>query len=135
MSRAQPAPGLAHRQRSLSVTGLPADSVPKVRGAQGVGITFHFDGPILEEAVRVDAARVRVVDVGRRSLLVEPLTVPRADPPTQVSVRYADGQPRSATFAIVPHPSEVDTWVEVTRPTQPAGRGVPGAAGRAGRPL
>ncbi|HLL02426.1 MAG TPA: DUF2381 family protein [Myxococcaceae bacterium] len=121
VSRAQPAPGLAHRQRSLSVTGLPAESVPEVRGAQGVGITFHFDGPILEESIKVDEERVRVVDVGKRSLLVEPLTTPRTDPPTQVSVRYADGEPRSATFAIVPHPSEVDTWVEVTRPTQPPG--------------
>ena len=118
---AQPSLGPALRKRSLTLTSGPSEPLPEVRGAQGVGITFHFDGPILEESVKVDEDRVRVVDVGKRSLLVEPLTAPRADAPTQVSVRYADGEPRRATFAIVPHPSEVDTWVEVTRPPQPPG--------------
>jgi uncharacterized protein (TIGR02268 family) len=119
VARAQSAPGPAVRKRSLTVTGNPAEPLPEVRGAQGVGITFHFDGPILEESVRADASRVRVVDVGKRSLLVQPLTPPRADQPMEVSVLYAEGEPRWAAFAIVAHPSEVDVWVEVTRRTQP----------------
>ena len=117
MAGAQPLLGPALRKRSLTLTGGPSEPLPEVRGAQGVGITFHFDGPILEESVRVDAARVRVVDVGKRSLLVEPLTAPRENEPLKVSVLYADGAPRRAAFVIVPHPSEVDVWVEVTRPT------------------
>ncbi len=121
VARAQPTPSPTHRQRSLTVTGNPTEPVPEVRGAQGVGITFHFDGPLLESSVRVDEARVRVVDVGKRSLLIEPLTAPRADQPVEVSVLYADGEPRRAVFVIVPHPSEVDTWLEVTRRTQPPG--------------
>ncbi len=121
VARAQPAPGSASRQRSLTVTGDPTEPVPEVRGAQGAGITFHFDGPILEGSVRVDEARVRVVDVGKRSLLVEPLTPPRADQPMEVSVLYSDGEPRRAAFVIVAHPSEVDMWVEVTRRAPPLG--------------
>ncbi|HLL06389.1 MAG TPA: DUF2381 family protein [Myxococcaceae bacterium] len=117
-ARAQPASGPTPRQRSLTVTGNPTEPVPEVHGAQGAGITFHFDGPILEGSVRVDEARVRVVDVGKRSLLVVPLAPPRADQPMEVSVLYADGEPRRAAFVIVAHPSEVDTWIEVTRRAQ-----------------
>lgn len=112
---AQPSAGPVLRKRSLTVTGNPSEPVPEVRGAKGLGITFHFDGPILEESVRVDAARVRVVDVGKRSLLVEPLVALQAEAPTEVSVVYEQGEPRRATFVLVAHPSEVDVWVEVTR--------------------
>ena len=119
VARAQPAPGRAHRQRSITVTGHPAEPLPEVRGAQGSGITFHFDGPIREESVKVDASRIRFVDVGKQSLLVAPVTEPRADQPTEVSVMFADGEQERAAFRIVPHPSEVDTWIEVTRKTDP----------------
>jgi len=115
---AQPAPSRALRQRSITVTGNPADPLPEVRGAKGIGITFHFDGAIREESVKVDESRIRVVDVGKTSLLVEPVTEPRADQPSEVSVMFVDGEQERGAFAIVPHPSEVDTWIEVTRRTE-----------------
>lgn len=118
VARAQPAPGRAHRQRSITVTGNPADPAAEVRGAKGIGITFHFDGPILEESVKVDEARIRVVDVGKRSLLVELVAEPQAEQPSEVSVSFADGAQQRAAFVIVPHPSEVDTWIGVTRRTE-----------------
>jgi uncharacterized protein (TIGR02268 family) len=86
-----------------------------VRGAKGIGITFHFDGPILEESVKVDESRIRIVDVGKRSLLVELIAEPLAEQPSEVSVTFADGAQQHAVFVIVPHPSEVDTGIGVTR--------------------
>jgi uncharacterized protein (TIGR02268 family) len=121
VARAQPAPSPAHRQRSLTVTGNPAAPVPEVRGAKGLGIAFHFDGPILQESVKVDEAFIRVVDVGKKSLLVELVAEPREDQPSEVSVTFADGEQERAAFRIVPHPSEVDTWIEVTRRTEQLG--------------
>jgi uncharacterized protein (TIGR02268 family) len=120
-ARAQPAPSRAHHRRSIIVTGNPADPLPEVRSAKGIGITLHFDGEIREESVKVDECRIRVVDVGKKSLLVEPVTAPRADQPSEVSVMFADGEQERAAFVIVPHPSEVDTWIEVTRQTEKSG--------------
>jgi len=121
VAQAQPAPSRTHRQRSITLTGNPADPAAEVRGAKGIGITFHFDGPILEESVKVDEARIRVVDVGKRSLLIELVAEPRAEQPSEVSVTFADGAQRRAAFAIVPHPSEVDTWIGVIRRTEELG--------------
>jgi uncharacterized protein (TIGR02268 family) len=121
MARAQPAPSRAHRQRSITVTGNPADPLPEVRGAKGRGIVFHFDGPIREDSIKVDESRIRVLDVGKKSLLVEPITEPREDQPSEVAVTFADGKQERAAFTIVPHPSEVDTWIEVTRQTEQPG--------------
>ena len=121
-ARAQPTPSRALRQRSIAVTGNAAAPLPEVRGAKGIGITFHFDGAIREESVKVDESRIRVVDVGKNSLLVAPVTEPRADQPSEVSVMFADGEEQErAAFRIVPHPSEVDTWIEVTRQTAQPG--------------
>jgi uncharacterized protein (TIGR02268 family) len=121
VARAQPAPNRAHRQRAITITGNPAAPLPEVRGAQGIGITFHFDGLIREDSIKVDESRIRVVDVGRQSLLVEPVIEPREDQPSEVSVTFADGEQERAAFRIVPHPSEVDTWIEVTRQTEQPG--------------
>ncbi|WP_281248014.1 DUF2381 family protein [Stigmatella erecta] len=118
VARAQPAPSRAHRQRSITVTGYPTAPLPEVRGAKGIGITFHFDGLIREDSIKVDESRIRIVDVGRKSLLVEPVTEPRADQPSEVSVTFADGEQERAAFRIVPHPSEVDMWIEVMRQTE-----------------
>ena len=121
VARAQPAPNRLHRQRSITISSNTADPVPEVRGAKGIGITFHFDGPIREESIKVDDSRIRVVDMGKQSLLVEPITEPRADHPSEVAVTFADGEQERAAFRIVPHPSEVNTWIEVTRqPEQPS---------------
>jgi uncharacterized protein (TIGR02268 family) len=121
VARAQPVPSRALRQRSVTVTGSPAEPLPEVRGAKGMGITFHFDGALREESVKVDESQIRVVDVGKNSLLVEPVTEPRADQPSEVSVMFADREQERAAFVIVPHPSEVDSWIEVTRRTEQPG--------------
>lgn len=118
LARAQSAPTRSHRQRPITLTGNPADPLPEVRGAKGIGITFHFDGPIREDSIKVDESRVRLVDVGKKSLLVEPVTEPGTDQLSEVSVTFADGEQQRAAFRIVPHPSEVDTWIEVTRQTE-----------------
>jgi uncharacterized protein (TIGR02268 family) len=117
-ARAQPAPSRAHHRRSIIATGNAADPLPEVRSAKGIGITFHFDGAIREESVKVDESRIRVVDVGKKSLLVEPISEPLADQPSEVSVMFADREQERVAFRIVPHPSEVDTWIEVTRRTE-----------------
>lgn len=121
VARAQPAPERAHRQLALTLTGDPAAPVPEVRGAQGIGIAFHFDGPIVEQSVEVDESRIRVVDVGPKSLLVELVAEPRAEQPSEVAVTFADEAKQRAVFRIVPHPSEADTWVKVTRRTEQLG--------------
>jgi uncharacterized protein (TIGR02268 family) len=65
----------------------------------------------------VDVSRIRVLDVGEHSITVEAVEDLRADERLELEVLFADGKaPEQATFVLVSHPFEVDTWIDVVRP-------------------
>jgi uncharacterized protein (TIGR02268 family) len=79
-----------------------------------------FGVPIRAEAVEVDSAQIQIVDSGKRSIIIEPLSEPQAGEHWTVRVPLADGKaPRLAEFALVAHPSEVDAELDVTRAEGP----------------
>jgi uncharacterized protein (TIGR02268 family) len=89
-----------------------------VRVAAGIATTLVFDAPIDRASVEVEgrATRFRLVDPGERTLFLEPLVAPRDGERLVVRVRYKDGVfPAYATFALVSHPAQVDTRVDVVR--------------------
>lgn len=97
----------------------PAEPLPALRVAAGVKTVIELDAEVDKASVQVDPTRVRLVDVGGRALFFETLVTPGEKEHWEVSVRYADGaRPEWATFALVAHPTEMDTWVEATRPSR-----------------
>jgi len=109
-AEAQP---LTARSRQVTVAASPAGPLPEVRVAAGVKTTVLLDAPIDKGSVQVDAARVRVVDVGASSLIFETLVAPSDKERWVIRVRYANGgRPEWAAFALVAHPTEVDLQIE-----------------------
>jgi len=115
----QPQPPARERQeRQVVIPISPTEPVPEVRVAVGVATLLLFDSPIDRASVEVEgrATRFRWVDVGERTLVLEPLVPPGDGERLGVRVRYKDGaSPAYATFALVSHPTGVDTRVDVVR--------------------
>lgn len=89
-----------------------------MRVAARIATYFVFDAAIDRASVEVEgrATRFRLVDPGERTLYIEPLEAPEEGKRLLVRVRYKDGDsPASASFALVSHPTVVDTRVEVVR--------------------
>jgi hypothetical protein len=79
-----------------------------------------FGVPIRGEAAEVDRARIKVVDTGEVTLVIEPLSEPRPGERWTLRVPLADGKaPEVAEFALVAHPSEVDAEIDVARAEKP----------------
>jgi hypothetical protein len=109
-------PSREPRRRSVTVTTSPAE----VRIATGARAYFVFGVSIEGNAVEVDPTRIKVVDTGPRSLIIEALSQPRPGERWPMRVPLADGKsPALAEFALVSHPSEVDTEIEVARSAPP----------------
>jgi uncharacterized protein (TIGR02268 family) len=115
----QPQPSISEQQqRQVVVPSGANEPVPQVRVAAGIATTLVFDAPIERTSVEVEgwATRFRLVDPGERTLFIEPLVAPGDGERLAVRVRYKDGVfPASATFALVSHPTQVDTRVDVVR--------------------
>lgn len=117
VARAQTAPAREPRRRSVTLNGAPLEA----RIATGVRTLFVFGVPIQGRAAEVDRARIQVVDTGERSIIIEPLSEPQAGERWMLRVPLADEEaPEVAEIALVSHPSEVDTELDVAR------RGPPG---------
>jgi uncharacterized protein (TIGR02268 family) len=105
-------------ERQVVIPISPTEPVPEVRVAVGIATLLLFDAPIDRASVDVEgrATRFRWVDVGERTLVLEPLVPPGDGERLGVRVRYKDGgSPAYATFALVSHPTGVDTRVDVVR--------------------
>ena len=92
--------------------------MPEGRVAAKTVTYFVFDAAIDRASVEVEgrATRFRLVDPGERTLYLEPLEAPKEGERLRVRVHYKDGaSPASASFALVSHPTVVDTRVEVVR--------------------
>ncbi len=86
--------------------------------AANTATSFVFDATIDRASVEVEAraTRFRLVDPGERTLYLEPFVAPGEGERLVVRVRFKDGaSPASATFALVSHPTVVDTRVNVVR--------------------
>ncbi|KFE70813.1 hypothetical protein DB31_5855 [Hyalangium minutum] len=71
--------------------------------------------------MEVDRTRIQVVDTGERSIILEPLSEPRPGERWTLRVPWAEGRtPEAAEFALVAHPSEVDTELDIARLQVPA---------------
>ena len=116
LAQAQPAPTRELRRRSVTLTGSPVEA----RIATGIRTHIVFGSPIQGDAVEVDTSRIKVVDTGKVSIIIEPLSEPRPGERWTLRVPLADGKaPESAEFALVAHPSQVDTEINVSRPKEP----------------
>ncbi len=96
--------------------------MPEVRVAAKTVTYFVFDAAIDMASVEVEgrATRFRLVDPGELTLYIEPLEAPKEGERLSVRVRYKDGaSPAAASFALVSHPTVVDTRVEVVRRPSP----------------
>jgi uncharacterized protein (TIGR02268 family) len=118
-AEAQPA-----RSRSVTVAARLGEPLPELRVAAGYTTTLVLDAPVDKDSVRLDtpreAPRIRLVDVGERSIIFETLVTPGSQERWELRVRYADGaSPEWAAFALVAAPgSEVDLQVTAVRPRQ-----------------
>lgn len=119
--RADAAPGREKRERLVAVTGNPAEPAPEVRVDRATPTLLLFSAAILKSSVTVDESRIRVVDKGERTILVQAVEDLRAGERHELAVSFADGlAPARAAFALVTDPGEVDTRIDVERREPPS---------------
>jgi uncharacterized protein (TIGR02268 family) len=69
-----------------------------------------------KKTLTVDQSRIRVVDTGTRSIIVQAVDDYRPDERQELEVFFADGKaPARAAFVLVMDPAEVDTRIDVER--------------------
>ena len=110
------------RQRTVTVTGNPAEPPHEVHVSAETPTVFLFGSEIRKKSVRVDSKRIRMVDAGEQSrLLMVQAVSPLGDGERhELEVEFTDGKaPARAAFVLVAHPSDVDAFVTVAR-QQPA---------------
>ncbi len=115
------------RQRTVTVTGNPAEPPHEVHVSDARPTVFLFGSEIRKKSVRVDTTRIRVVDAGEQSrlLMVQAVSPLGKGERHELEVEFADGKaPAWAVFALVGHPSDVDAFVSVER-QQPAAPACP----------
>jgi uncharacterized protein (TIGR02268 family) len=113
------------RQRTVTVTGNPAEPPHEVHVSHETPTVFLFGSEIHKKSVRVDTSRIRVVDTGEqsRSLIVQAVSPLGDGERYELEVEFTDGKaPARAAFALVAHASDVDTLITVARqePAAPA---------------
>ena len=128
--RADAAPPRTKRERPVAVVGNPAEPLPEIRVEAAAPTLLFFPTTIAESTLTVDeqprtvdtaavpggGARIRVLDVGKRTILVQPVEDLRPGERHELAVFFADGSaPARAAFALVTDPAEVDTRIDVER--------------------
>lgn len=107
----------AKRDRAVSVVRSPTDPLPVVRVARDTPTLFLFPAPINRKTLTFDESRIRVLDAGERSVIVQPVADLPEGERYAVGVFFADGRaPARAAFLLVTDPAEVDTRIDVQRP-------------------
>ncbi|RKH46026.1 DUF2381 family protein [Corallococcus sp. AB050B] len=120
-ARAEPAPGArARRERSVAVASTSAEPLPIVRVAGDTPTLFLFSSPIQKKTLTFDESRIRVLDAGERSIIVQPVANLGAGERQEIGVFFADDRaPARAAFVLVTDPAEVDSRIDVQRPEPP----------------
>jgi uncharacterized protein (TIGR02268 family) len=113
----------------------PAEPLPEIRVEKSTPTLLFFPTTIAESTLTVDeeprtvdtaavpggGARIRVLDVGKRTILVQPVEDLRPGERHELTVLFADGRaPARAAFVLVTDPDDVDTRIDVERPTPTA---------------
>ncbi|WP_140798277.1 DUF2381 family protein [Myxococcus xanthus] len=107
----------AKRDRAVSVANSPADALPVVRVAHDTPTLFLFPAPINRKTLTFDESRIRVLDAGERSVIVQPVADLPEGERYEVGVFFADGRaPARAAFSLITDQTEVDTRIDVQRP-------------------
>ncbi|MFY2562827.1 DUF2381 family protein [Corallococcus terminator] len=118
VARAQPATGArVERKRSVTIASTPVEPLPVVHVAGDTPTLFLFSSPIQKKTLTFDESRVRVLDAGDRSVIVQPVANLGAGERQELGVFFADGRaPARATFVLVTDPADVDSRIDVQRP-------------------
>ncbi|WP_420067683.1 DUF2381 family protein [Stigmatella aurantiaca] len=115
---AQPQPLTRQRQdRRVSLPTQPGEPPPEVHVAPGsITVLMLFNAPVERDSLEVDRTRFKWVDLGERTLNLEPAAELGASERLVVKVRFKDrALPAQAVLGLVAHPTEVDGKVEVDR--------------------
>jgi uncharacterized protein (TIGR02268 family) len=108
---------VSRAKRERTVAGPAGEPLPEIHVAADTPTLLLFPADIQKETLTVDASRIRVVDTGSRSIIVQAVDDSRADERPELEVFFADGKaPARAAFVLVRHPSQVDTRIDVARP-------------------
>ncbi|SEU33440.1 Myxococcus xanthus paralogous family TIGR02268 [Myxococcus fulvus] len=115
---AEPIPkGRVRRERSVTVARSSSEAPPVIRVAGDTSTVILFSAPIQKSSLTFDETRLRVLDVGERSVIVQPLADLRGDERQEMGVFFADGSsPARAAFVLVTDPAEVDSRIDAQRP-------------------
>ena len=118
--RAEAAPGRTKRERPVAVVGNPAEPLPEIRVEAATPTLLLFPVPIAKNTLAVDGSRIRVLDAGERSIIVQPVEDLGAGERHELAVFFADGHaPARAAFVLVTDPAEVDARIDVERREPP----------------
>jgi uncharacterized protein (TIGR02268 family) len=110
----------AKKDRAVTVAGTPAEPLPEIHVAPDVPTLLWFPADIQRNTLTVDGARIRVLDTGARSIIVQAAADYRADERHDLTVFFADGAaPARAAFVLVMDSAEVDIRIDVKRPELP----------------
>ncbi|MBN8230303.1 DUF2381 family protein [Corallococcus macrosporus] len=133
---AEPAPGArVKRERSVTLASTSAEPLPVVHVAQDTLTLLFFASPIQKKTLTFDESRIRVLDAGERSVIVQPVANLGAGERQELGVFFADGRaPTRAAFVLVTDPAEVDARIDVQRPEPPDAACQPTAQAPAPKP-
>ncbi|WP_225413103.1 DUF2381 family protein [Stigmatella hybrida] len=127
-ARAEAAPARTKRERPVTVTGNPAEPLPVIRVAHDTPTLILFPAHIQRKTLTFDESRIRVLDAGERSVIVQAVMDLQEGERHEIGVFFADGRmPSRAAFVLVTDPAEVDTRIDVQRP-EPAAAPCPSEA-------
>ncbi len=132
--RADAAPPRTERKRAVSVVVNPDAPLPEIRVEAASPTWLYFPAAIAESTLTVDGqprtvdtatvpgdgTRIRVIDVGKRSIIVQAVEDLPPGERHELTVFFADGRaPARAAFVLVTDPAEVDARIDVERPEPP----------------
>ncbi|RKG87851.1 DUF2381 family protein [Corallococcus sp. CA049B] len=135
-AKAQPAPGArVDRKRPVTIASTPAEPLPVVHVAADTPTVFLFSSPIQRKTLTYDESRIRVLDAGERSIIVQPVANLAEGERQEIGVFFTDVRaPTRAAFVLVTDPAEVDSRIDVQRPEPPSTACQPTAQAPAPRP-
>ncbi|RJS14604.1 hypothetical protein DRW03_34560 [Corallococcus sp. H22C18031201] len=115
---AEPAPSeRVDRKRTVAVAASPAEPLPVIHVAQDTPTLLLFPAPINRKTLTFDESRIRVLDAGDRSVIIQPVFDLPVGERYEIGVYFADSKsPSRAAFSLVTVASEVDTRIDVQRP-------------------
>ena len=121
-ARAEPVPGgRIERTRAVTIASGPAEPLPEVHVAGDTPTLLFFPAPIQTKTLTFDESRIRVLDTGALSVIVQAVTDLQDGERHEIGVFFADGRvPARAGFVLVTDPTQVDTRIDVRRPEPPA---------------